>query len=140
MKRLIKIIAIITAGTALLNLVPFWIGIQNTLKLWSTESNSILFGFMALLLIIVILGKIISAYGLFKLHNWGRNLAQIALALDILLSLGITLFHWFKWGPISAPLENAILYGIRIYGVGLLSLFSFVLLFMNPVAAEFKHS
>ena len=138
MRRLIKIVAIATFGTSLLNLVPSWVGTQNIMRLLSTGSMSILFGFVAIVPITVILGKMVSAYGLFRLYNWGRNLAKIVLALDFLLLLGLTLFRWFKWGPVSAPLENAILYGIRVYGVGLISLFSFVVLFMNPVVAEFK--
>jgi len=138
MKKVIRIVAITTVATALLNSVPSWVATRNMLMLLSTGSVSMMFGFMAPLPFMVILGKMISAYGLFRLNNWGRNLAQIALALDILLLLGLTLFRWFEWGARSVLPENAILYGIRVYGVGLISLFSFVILFTNPVVAEFK--
>ena len=92
-KSLIWVIASVTAGTALYDLLPthwrFW---WYMLQSWIQGGNpfkSFPFWVLpaAIILDLVLIFKLIASYGMFRLRVWGRTLAIYVLSADFLLRL-----------------------------------------------------
>jgi hypothetical protein len=158
-KSLIWVIASVTAGTALYVILPtHWKYWWQMLQLWIQGDNPYRdFPFWVLPLGIVfdliLVFKLIAAYGMFKLQHWGRALAIYVLSGDFLLRLAgfinSVTYHWRhpemieRYNELKESMASQ--GGIQIitislipgYIIGLLSLISVILLFIRPVRETF---
>ncbi len=159
-KFLIWLIASVTAGTALYDILPtYWQYWWHMLQLWIQGNNPYRdFPFWVLpvgiVFDLILVFKLIAAYGMFKFKHWGRILAIYVLSADFLLRLAgfinrVT-YYWRHPEMVQRHkemLESALSQGyvevttisaIPGYIVGLLSLISIIILITGPVKERFR--
>jgi hypothetical protein len=159
-KSLIWLIASLTAGTALYVILPtYWKYWWQMLQLWIQGDNPYRdFPFWVLpvgiVFDLILVFKLIAAYGMFKFKHWGRTLAIYVLSGDFLLRLAgfinSVTYHWRHPEMVQRHKEMlesmASQGGIQIitislipgYIIGLLSLISVIILIIRPVKERFK--
>jgi hypothetical protein len=159
-KLLIWVIASITAGTALYVILPtYWKYWWHMLQLWIHGDNPYRdFPFWVLpvgiVFDLILVFKLIAAYGMFKLQHWARTLAIYVLSADFLLRLACFInrvtYHWRypemiqRYDELKESMASQ--GGIQIitislipgYIIGLLSLISVIILIIRPIKERFK--
>ena len=151
-------VASVTAGTALYVLLPtHWKHWWHMLQLWIQEGNpfknfpfwilpaGIVFDF-------ILIFKLITSYGMFKLQSWGRTLAIYVLSADFLLRLAgfinVQTYYWRhpemiqrynEMKSMASPGHFTITISyIPSYIIGLLSLISVIILIIRSVKKRFR--
>ncbi len=157
-RSLIRVIALVTAGTGLYILLPgHWKYWWHMLQSWILEGNPFKNSPSWVLLVgiifeLVLIFKLIASYGLFKFQSWGRSLAIYVLSADFLLRLAgfinvLTypsrhpemIQRYNEWKSMVQPGEIHTITGSLIPGyiIGLLSLMSVIILITRPVKERF---
>ena len=159
-KSLIWVIASVTAGTALYVILPtYWKYWWQMLQLWIHGDNPYRdFPFWVLpvgiVFDLILVFKLIAAYGMFKLQHWGRTLAIYVLSADFFLRLAgfidrviynwrhpEMIQHYNEWKESMASQGGIQIITISLipgYIIGLLSLISVIILIIRPVKQKFK--
>ena len=150
----VRVIAIVTAATAFYYLSPIqirglWWTFTSLLRghTWPGFSWWTLFWFISVELLLVL--KIVSAYGLFRIRSWARNFSIIVLLADFLTRLyGIINFwsYYFQHPePHPIPQEGE---GVGViieyismwptYIIAFISLILVIILWQKPIRKIFK--
>ncbi len=156
-RSLIRVIALVTAGTALYILLPgHWKYWWHMLQSWILEGNPFKNSPswvlpVGIIFELVLIFKLIASYGLFKLQSWGRTLGIYVLSADFLLRLGgfinvltyssrhpemIQRYNEMKSMPGHVTITGSLIPG---YIIGLLSLISVMILISGPVKERFRN-
>jgi len=157
-KLLIWVIALVTGGTALYVLLPtHWKHWWHMLQLWVREEGAVNnFPFWVLtagiILDLLLILKLVAAYGLFRLQAWGRALALYVLSAEFLFRLAgfinVLTYDWRYPEMIRRhnEMKSMTLLGegtitvslIPSYIIGLLSLISVIILMIRPIKERFR--
>jgi hypothetical protein len=157
-KLLIWVIALVNAGTALYVLLPtHWKHWWHMFQLWIREEgafNNFPFWVLAagIILDLILILKLIAAYGLFRFQAWGRALAIYVLTADFLFRLAgfinVLTYDWHhpemiqrynEMKSMTLPGEGTIEGSlIASYIIGLLSLISVIILVVRPVKERLR--
>ncbi len=153
-KFLIWMIAAVTAGAALyiglpINCTLWW----QQLQLWIQDYPFWLIS-VAIISSLIPIFKLVAAYGLYKLRNWGRMLAIYTLSTDFLIRLAgfINQITYYWRHPemvqrdkelLASALANKKMAVIHInlipgYIIAISSLICVILLFLRPVKEVFR--
>ena len=144
---LIRLIALATVGTALYVLLPiYWKYWWDIIGLWVRQGKTPFAGhaswlFPSLILFdLILLFKLVVAYGLFRLRPWAITFAFWVLIFDFLLRLCGAINTWTYTlrhpEPPPIPTEGVVLKVISYwpsYIIGAISLVSLIILFRKSV-------
>ena len=144
---LIRLIAVGTAGTALYVLLPtYWKYWWDIIGLWVRQGKTPFAGhaswlFPAIILFdLILLFKLVTAYGLFRLRSWAIIPAICVLSLDFILRLYGAINTWTYTlrhpEPPPIPTEGVVVKVISYwpsYIIGAISLVSLIILSRKSV-------
>jgi len=154
---IVRVIAIFTTLTALNSLIPISITIGVPWLLFTTflqghvsGGNYGWFFLFFLFIYLIIILKIISAYGLFRIRIWGRKLAIVVLATDFINQVYKVINGWlYFFGYLKSSIPELEPYSPTtviakfismwpIYLLASISLISIIILLLKPIKKVFS--
>ena len=146
----INLAALLTAGTGFYALADHWPGMLDFVRfffyfLGDSSRLPIWTPVLGIILYLTLFGKIIAAYGLFRLRKWAWKLALVVLSIDFSWHLFAAVYHFVSFRHSKTPPvpPGTITVTVSLwpsYIICILSLFSIILLARKPVRTVFENA